>query len=214
MLQKNKFCVIELEMFKVRNQAIVKELAFCNRYMLSGFSFNTPVEHRHNNRLTISGSAAIVAKTEQIPEDCFSKEFEIIPLSDYDRKCNAWVTDNLHKIDWNANGKFDLREISDICSHMKFPSMVYFTKGNDKSNLLTTYFGQTVHNLEHEGCPRFKHLQKFITRDVLDAKLFDCTAFPLEHSKQPIIFDHCAQRKALLYYKWLAYDSRFASNEK
>ncbi len=65
MLQKNKFCVIELEMFKVHNQAIVEELAFCNRFMLSSFSFSTPVEHGYNNRLTIGGSAANVGSKSQ-----------------------------------------------------------------------------------------------------------------------------------------------------
>lgn len=106
---------------------------------------------------------------------------------------NAWITKNVHKIDW-ASGHNFYPEMRDIVKYIKVGDEVtYYAKGNQKCQILSQLFGEPFSNLDNISCPGIKHLH---VRDLEIA----CDAFPRVHQD---VFFHCAQKKATVYADWL-----------
>ena len=105
-------------------------------------------------------------------------------------KQTTWNTNHLQGIVWSS-GKLDYEKLFAVTYDIKVTNAEMFAKGLEKCRLLTTFFGQTVENLDDYGCPKIQDLVK-------TDSLCNCSGYPFRHKTRL----HCAERKSQVYGEW------------
>ena len=111
-------------------------------------------------------------------------------LTKEEQKKNTWLTNNFHEIHWSC-GTYDYKELNFILQLFLRPEALLYAKGHEKCVFLTKLCNRPFINLEELGCPNIEDLPQ-------DAAV--CDSYGFHHAKH----SHCAQRKAIIFAKWLA----------
>ena len=104
---------------------------------------------------------------------------------------NSNITKSRHLIGWNG-GEYHYSNLCDVVNALTIPDVKYYAKGLEKCRILSNLFKIPFENLENLDCPPLHEL-------IADSDPIECVAFPKRHRLTP----HCAQKTAVLYYKWL-----------
>ena len=148
-------------------------------------------------------------------------------LSDKEKRQCAWLTNNLHNIEWNSGEipYHHLQETLDIVTNSD--SINFFTNPNGSTNnyyvrLISDCVGWNVQKAPADikffskGIEKCKLLESIFNRkfyDIADygcpklidvlidpSKLCKCDSYPEKHAK---VTTHCAQKKAFFMGTWL-----------
>ena len=103
---------------------------------------------------------------------------------------NKWIKRHLKGIEWD-DGSLEYYTLPTVIKLIKRPGAKFYAKGTKECSILSSLFYTNFINLDSIGCPRVFDLPS-TGRDVCETTWF--------HQNSS---DHCAQRKAILYWDWL-----------
>lgn len=122
----------------------------------------------------------------------FRPPYSISECTKQEQKQIRWLANNLHFLSWES-GQYEYNDLKFIVGAIKKPSKaLYFCKGAEKAQLLTSLFGYNVFDLDILGCPPASKIDCFT--DECDS------IYASQLHKKSL---HCAQRKAIRYSNWL-----------
>ena len=114
-------------------------------------------------------------------------------LSIEEKRAFTWLTRNLHGIDWNA-GTYPYIYTTQICQSicLRNPTARFYSKGSEKSKLLSELLERPVIDLNDLGCPK-------------TANIRNKTRCPNHFVRQngECLGNHCAREKSIFYFNWL-----------
>ena len=105
-------------------------------------------------------------------------------------KQTTWNTTHLHGIAWSS-GKLDYEKLFTVFYAIKVMNAELFAKGFEKCRLLSRFLGQSVENLDDNGCPKVQDCVKTSSSWI-------CSSYPFRLKTRL----HCAERKAKVYGEW------------
>ena len=128
-------------------------------------------------------------------------------LSASDRRSHKWVTKFLHCLCWNS-GTYPYWFLSQIfvVIKLRFPLGKFYAKGKEKTESLQTLLRKEVIDLESLLCPKVEDITSPI--DNITCALH---SFYLPEKQKR---NHCAKRKAQLYFFWISLPSNEPSSGK
>lgn len=131
------------------------------------------------------------------------KDFHLLSVSE--QKAHKWVIDFLHGLSWYSGDcpYIFLQQIF-ISISLRLPNTKFYAKGTEKCKTLSRYLQKEVYNLEEINCPA---IDKFLADHVQPC--FHHTRTDQNHQQ---ILQHCAYRKARLFYFWLTRHSQASNN--
>jgi len=106
-------------------------------------------------------------------------------MSNVNRRCNSWITKNIHHIRW-GEGFVPYEELDRILNMAVFHHSAIYTKGLEKAEFLSRIIGKTVQNLDEMNCPRHENIN-----------LPDPIMCTYNH-----VHNYCALKKCLKYRFW------------
>ena len=121
-------------------------------------------------------------------------------LSSSERRSYSWVSKYLHGLNWES-GDYPycyLQQIFDSIA-LRFPLATFYAKGTEKTETIQKLLKKDVINLEILLCPKIENLKFFHETPICTLHVLSC---PKRQRNQ-----HCARKKATLFYLWLTNES-------
>ena len=121
-------------------------------------------------------------------------------LSSIERRSYSWVSKYLHGLNCES-GDYPycyLQQIFDSIA-LRFPLATFYAKGTEKTETIQKLLKKDVINLEILLCPKIENLKFFHEASICTLHVLSC---PKRQRNQ-----HCARKKATLFYLWLTNES-------
>ena len=123
----------------------------------------------------------------------FKPPFKFADLPAHDRQIVIWLTNNLHGLDWDEDDipYCDLKTIC-LSFSFRFTRKIFFAKGIEICELLSTLSQKTVYNLEDVNCPRISEIKS-------EEQVPSCYLHSNFRSTNDQLSNHCTERKARIF---------------